>query len=224
MDFELAAEAREASGRTGSRRLRNAGKVPAVVYGGGQPPSSVTLDHNSLSHQMEHEAFYTSILTLTLGKQSESVVVKDVQRHPAKRQIMHLDLLRVRADEAITLHVPVHFVNEDVAVGVKAQGGVVDHLLSDVEVSCLPSDLPEFIEVDVSAVELGQILHLSDMNVPEGVKLLALEHGSDPAIFAIHAPRRAEPEPTADEAEVAEGEAAAEAAAETPEASEDSAE
>ena len=140
MDFELAAEAREASGRAGSRRLRTAGKVPAVVYGGGQPPSSVTLDHNTLIHQMEHEAFYTSILTLKVDKESESVVVKDVQRHPARHQIMHMDLLRVRADEELTLQVPVHFVNEETSVGVKTQGGIPEHLVSDVEVTCLPKN------------------------------------------------------------------------------------
>lgn len=219
MDFELAAEAREASGRAGSRRLRNAGKVPAIVYGGGQPPNSVTLDHNSLIHQMENEGFFTSILTLKVGKASESVVVKDVQRHPAKPQVMHMDLLRVRADEELTLQVPIHFVNEEASIGVKTHGGVVDHLMTDVEVSCLPKDLPEYIEIDVSEVELDQILHLSDLKVPDGVKLVALEHGSDPAMFAIHEPRRVEEEPVADEV-AAEG--ADEAAAEAPADSEDS--
>ena len=192
MEFELAAESRDASGRAGSRRLRKAGKVPAVVYGGGQPPSALTLDHNTLVHQMENESFYTSILTLKIGAAAESVVVKDVQRHPAKHQIMHMDLLRVRADEELTLHIPVHFINEETAVGVKTQGGIVEHLMTDVEVSCLPKDLPEYLEVDVSAVELDQIIHLSDIKLPEGVRITALEHDSDHAIFAIHAPRRAE--------------------------------
>jgi len=205
VEFELAAEARESSGRTGSRRRRLAGKVPAVVYGGGRPPSSVTLDHNSLVHQMEHEAFYTSILTLKVGKESESVIVKDVQRHPSKPQIVHLDLQRIRADEEITLHVPVHFINEESSVGVKTQGGVVEHLMSDVEVSCLPKDLPEFLEVDVTEVTLDHIVHLSDIKLPQGVKLVALEHGSDHAIFAIHAPRRAEPAAEAVEAAEATG-------------------
>lgn len=210
MEFELAAESRDASGRAGSRRLRIAGKVPAVVYGGGQPPSSITLDHNTLVHQMENEAFYTSILTLKVDNEAESVVVKDIQRHPARPQVMHMDLLRVRADQAITLQVPVHFVNEDTSVGVKGQGGIPEHLLSDVEVSCLPKDLPEFIEVDVSEVELDQILHLSDLKLPSGVTLVALEHGSDHAMFAIHPPRRAEPE--TDEAAGEAGEAGAAAA------------
>lgn len=215
MDFELAAEAREASGRTGSRRLRNSGKVPAVVYGGGQPPNAVTLDHNSLIHQMANEGFFTSILTLKVGKDAESVVVKAVQRHPARHQIMHMDLLRVRADEAITLNVPVHYINEETSVGVKTQGGIVDHLLTDVEVSCLPKDLPEFLEVDVEQVELDQILHLSDLKLPEGVTLVALEHGSDHAMFAIHAPRRVEEETAvAAEDEAAEAPAADDAAGE----------
>ena len=200
MEFELAAEARESYGRAGSRRLRTAGKVPAVVYGGGRPPNSVTLDHNALIHQMEHEAFYTSILTLKVGKESESVIVKDVQRHPYRHQIVHLDLQRVRADEEITLNVPVHYLNEESSVGVKTQGGLVEHLMSDVEVSCLPKDLPEFLAVDVTDVTLDQIVHLSDIKLPQGVKLVALEHGSDHAIFAIHAPRRAEPAVEAGEA------------------------
>jgi len=216
VDFELAAEAREASGRAGSRRLRNTGKVPAVVYGGGQPPNAVTLDHNSLVHQMENEGFFTSILTLKVGKDAESVVVKAVQRHPARHQIMHMDLLRVRADEAITLNVPVHFLNEESSVGIKTQGGIADHLLTDVEVSCLPKDLPEFLEIDVTEVELDQILHLSDLKLPEGVTLVALEHGSDHAMFAIHAPRRVEEETVvAEDADAAEAPAAEDAAGES---------
>ena len=139
---------------------------------------------------MEHEAFYTSILTLKLGKEAESVVIKEVQRHPAKRQVMHMDLLRIRADEEITLDIPLHFVNEEISVGVKTQGGVVERLPPDVEVTCLPKDLPEYIEVDVSAVELDQILHLSDVKVPEGVTLVALEHGSEADASAFHVSTR----------------------------------
>jgi large subunit ribosomal protein L25 len=189
VEFVLAGEARTASGRTGSRRLRHLGKVPAIVYGGGQGPSSITLDHNTLVHQMEHEAFYTSLLTLKVGSASELVVVKDVQRHPARPEIMHLDLQRVVADQALTMHVPIHFTNESTAVGVKGQGGVVEHLMTDVEISCLPKDLPEFLTLDVSAVELGQILHLSDIPLPPGVSIVALSHGSDQGVFAIHTAR-----------------------------------
>jgi large subunit ribosomal protein L25 len=210
VEFVLAGEARVASGRTGSRRLRHKGKVPAIVYGGGQDPSAITLDHNKLVHQMTHEAFYTSLLTLKLGNESQLVVVKDVQRHPAKSHIMHMDLQRVVAGEALTMHVPIHFLNEETSVGVKAQGGVVEHLMSDVEISCLPKDLPEYLALDVAAVELGQILHLSDIQLPEGVSIVALEHDSDQAIFAIHTARAAETEVSAAPAATAEPAADAE--------------
>ena len=213
MDFVLPVEARDSAGRAVSRRLRREGKVPAIVYGGGQDPRSVTLDHDKLIHQMDNESFYTSILTIKTGKESEPVVVKAVQRHPARHQIMHLDFQRIVAGEAITLPVPVHFLNEETSVGVKTQGGVVEHLMTDVEITCLPKDLPEFIEVDVSAVELGDIIHLSDLKLPEAVTLVALEHGNDQAVFAIQAPRRVEEEAeeTAVEADTTAGEAESEA-------------
>lgn len=194
MAFELSAEPREGAGRAPSRRLRRTGRVPAIVYGGGEQPSAISLDHNKLVHQMDHEAFYTSILTLKVGKQDQAVVVKAVHRHPAKPEILHLDFQRIVADEEITLHVPVHFVGESGAVGVKEQGGVIDHLLTDVEVSCLPKDLPEFLELDVSNLELNQILHLSDIPLPDGVTSTALEHGLDHPVVAINPPRREEVE------------------------------
>jgi large subunit ribosomal protein L25 len=190
--FELKSEARQLSGRTDSRRLRKAGKVPAIVYGGGETPRSVVLDHNTLSHQMSREAFYTSILTLKIGAESQQVVVKAVERHPVRPQIMHLDFQRVREDQAITLNVPIHFLGEADAKGVKEQGGVVDRLLTDVEVTCLPRYLPSFLELDVAAMELNQILHLSDIKLPEGVSLVALTHDQDHPIVAINPPRREE--------------------------------
>ena len=147
--FEINGENRSSSGRTDSRRIRKAGKVPAIVYGGGEEPRSVVLDHNSLSHQMNREAFYTSILTLNVGGSAQQVVVKAVQRHPVRPQIMHLDFQRVREDQEITLNVPIHFLNEANAKGVKDQGGVVDRLLTDTEVTCLPRHLPEYLEIDV---------------------------------------------------------------------------
>jgi len=190
--FELKSEVRTLSGRTDSRRLRKAGKVPAIVYGGGETPRPVVLDHNALFHQMNREAFYTSILTLTIGAESQQVVVKAVERHPVKPLIMHLDFQRVREDQAITLNVPIHFLNEANAKGVKDQGGVVDHLLTDVEVTCLPRYLPEYLEIDVTALELNQILRLSDIKLPEGVSLVALAHDLDHPIVAINPPRREE--------------------------------
>ena len=190
--FELAGEPRASLGRTESRRLRRVGKVPAIVYGGGEAPESVVLDHNSLFHQMAREAFYTSILTVKIGSKSQQVVVKEVQRHPARPIIMHLDFQRVREDQEITLNVPIHFLNEEHAKGVKEQGGVVEHILSDVEVRCLPRHLPEYLELDVTNLELNQIYHLSDIKLPEGVELVQLAHGHDEPVVAVNPPRQEE--------------------------------
>ncbi len=209
--FELSAEPRASFGRTGSRRLRKAGKVPAILYGGGEAPESMVLDHNTLSHQMNREAFFTSILTLKIGAKSQQVVVKDVQRHPFKPLIMHLDFQRIREDEEITLSVPIHFLNEADAKGVKEQGGVVDHLLSEVEVECLPRYLPEYLEIDVTALELNQIYHLSDIKLPEGVSLVALKHGHDEPVVAVNPPRQEEVDVPVEAAEVAAGEVPASA-------------
>lgn len=190
--FELDTEDRDKLGKGHSRRLRREGKVPAVIYGGGQEPRSILLDHAKLLHQMEQEAFQTSIVTLNLGKDTQAVVVKDVQRHPARRRVLHLDFQRVLEDEKITLQVPIHYIGQEAAVGVKDQGGEVAILVSDVEVSCLPRDLPEFLEVDISALEMNQRVNLSEVAVPEGVEILALAHDQDPAIIAINPPRQEE--------------------------------
>lgn len=217
--FELSVEPRAAIGRTGSRRLRKAGKVPAILYGGGEGPESMALDHNTLMHQMSREAFFTSILTLKIGAKSQQVVVKDVQRHPVKPLIMHLDFQRIREDEEITLSVPVHFLNEANAKGVKEQGGVVDHLLTEVEVECLPRYLPEYLEIDVTALELNQIYHLSDIKLPEGVSLVALKHGHDQPVVAVNPPRQEEVDVPVEAAEVPASEVPATAQA-APEAAE----
>lgn len=192
MKFEIDAEARSESGRSNNRKLRRLGRVPAIVYGGGKDASPVTLDGNKLARQMELEAFYTSILNLKVGKDTQPVVVKEVQRHPAKSSVMHLDFQRVVEDEEITMTVPIHFVGESVAVGVKEQGGVIEHTLTDVEISCLPAHLPEYLELDVSGLGLNEILHLSDIQYPEGVASTQLAHGHDSPVVAIHPPRREE--------------------------------
>lgn len=219
--FELAGEPRAQLGRTSARRLRKAGKVPAIMYGGGEAPESLVLDHNTLKHQMAREAFYTSILTLKLGAKSQQVVVKAVERHPARPIIMHMDFQRVREDVEITLNVPIHFLNEAEAKGVKDQGGIVNHVLTDVEVRCLPRYLPEYLEIDVISLELNQMFHLSDIKLPEGVTLVALAHGDDQPLVAVNPPREEEIEipvvaeaapgevPATAQAEPAEGEAAA---------------
>lgn len=190
--FELDVEPRDKLGKGETRRLRRRGKVPAILYGGGQDPRALMLEKDRLYHQMEQEAFYTSILTLKLDSESQAVIVKDVQRHPAKRQVLHLDFQRILEDEKITLNVPIHFIGEDLAIGVREQGGEIAHLVTDVEVSCLPKDLPEFLELDITDMELNQLLHLSDVVVPEGVELTALAHDQDPAVISISPPRREE--------------------------------
>ena len=180
----------------------------------------MSLDHNSLSHQMDHEAFYTSILTVTIGDETQPVVVKAVQRHPAQPLIMHLDFQRVVEDQEITLRVPIHFPARN-AKGVKEQGGVVEHLETDVEISCLPRHLPAYLELDVTNLELNQMYHLSDIKLPEGVSSVALKHGQDLPIVAVNVPREEEIEvapevvsaevPVVGAEEKAEGEAEGEA-------------
>jgi large subunit ribosomal protein L25 len=183
------------------------------MYGGGEAPESMVLDHNTLKNQMNREAFYTSIITLKIGPKSQQVVVKAVERHPAKPIIMHLDFQRIRDDVEITLNVPIHFLGEENAKGVKDQGGVIDHLLTDVEVRCLPKFLPEYLELDVTALELNEIYHLSDLRLPEGVELVALAHDDDQPVVAINPPRREEVDVPA-EAPEAPGEVPATAQAE----------
>jgi large subunit ribosomal protein L25 len=208
--FELEAEVRADVGKGASRRLRHADKVPAVVYGAGEAPLSLTLDHNKAIHALSHEAFYSHILTLKVGKKTEKVILKDVQRHPAKPRIAHVDFLRVRADQKLQMHVPLHFLGEEEAPGVK-EGGVFSHHMTDVQVSCLPNDLPEYIAVDVSKLALDQAVHLSELNLPKGVELVAFAHGvegHDQSVISVHIPRIIEEEVVevaAEEAAAAEG-------------------
>lgn len=192
-EFALNAEARETTGKGSSRRLRRLeGKIPAIVYGGkGKEPKNITILHKELSKATENEAFFSHIIQLKIGNNEEQVIIKDLQRHPAKPQFLHADFLRVDKDVAITVHVPLHFLNEEASKGVKLQGGVVSHTLVEVEVSCLPADLPEYIEVDMTDIELEQILHLSDLKLPKGVQLVSLAHDHDLPVAAIHAPKRA---------------------------------
>lgn len=210
ISFELNAQVRQDKGKGASRRLRHANQVPAILYGAGKEATSLTLDHNKVTTALQHEAFYTHILTLHVDGSPEKVILKDLQRHAFKPRILHMDFMRVRADEKLKMHVPLHFVGADVAPGVK-QGGLLSHLLSDVEISCLPANLPEFIEVDVAGLELDQLLHLSDLKMPKGVELVALSHENDLPVASIHLPR-AEAEPTPAAAETAEGTEAAPAA------------
>ncbi|VVC76700.1 50S ribosomal protein L25 [Aquicella siphonis] len=198
--FEIEATVRHDMGKGASRRLRREQKVPGVIYGGGKAPVALTFEHKHVAKSLENEAFYSHILTLKTGSESERVILKDVQRHPYKPRVTHVDFQRVRADEKLHMHIPLHFVGADKAPGVKDAGGLVSHIMSDVEIACLPDDLPEFIEVDISEMQLNQILHLSDIKLPKGVEIVALSHDDDKPVVSVHMPR-VEEEPVVEETE-----------------------
>jgi large subunit ribosomal protein L25 len=213
--FELVAEFRETQGKGASRRLRHEGKVPAILYGGHAEARALTLSHQKLLIMLDNERFYSTILNLKVGDQMQAAILNDVQRHPFKNAIVHVDFQRVEENEKIRISVPLHFTGAAVSPGVKSQGGIVSHMRTETEVSCLPKDLPEFIEVDISGLSLNESIHLSQLKVTDGVTLVELAK-DDAAVVAIHSPRAEEPEPTAAAAAgapVAEGAAAAPAAA-----------
>lgn len=192
--FELTAEFRAAQGKGASRRLRRSGKVPAILYGGHMEARPLALDHQKLLLALESERFYSSILAIKIDGQTQPAILKDLQRHPAKNQVLHVDLQRVLDDEKIRMTIPLHFKGASVAPGVKSEGGVVSHLLNDVEVSCLPKDLPEYLEVDMSNMHINEIKRLSDITLPPGVEIVLLAHGRDEAVVSIHHPRAEEVE------------------------------
>jgi len=194
--FELTAEFRETQGKGASRRLRHEGKVPAILYGGHLEARALTLSHQKLAIMLDNERFYSTILSLKVGSETQAAILKDVQRHPFKNAILHVDFQRVEENEKIRIAIPLHFKGEAVSPGVKSQGGIVSHMRTEVEVSCLPKDLPEFIEVDLSGLALNESIHLSQLKIPEGVQLVDLAK-EDSAVVAIHSPRAEEPEPTA---------------------------
>jgi len=201
ISFELNAEPRADTGKGASRRLRHAGKVPAIIYGGGKDPEALTLSHNEVLRNLENEAFYSHILTVKSGGAETRAILRDLQRHPSRLQIMHMDLQRINESEKLKTHAPVHIIGEDVSEAVKA-GGLVSHDLTEVLIECLPKDLPEFIEVDITTLQIGEALHLSDLQVPDGVMLTDLGREHDLAVVSIHAKRTVTEE---DEAPVAEG-------------------
>ena len=186
-DFILNAQARTDLGKGASRRLRRlAAQVPAVVYGGDKEPASIMMLAKEVAKLFENEAAYSHVIELNVDGKKENVVVKAMQRHPSKQFIMHADFVRVVAGQKLTAIVPVHFVGEEAPV---KKGGEISHVLNEIEVTCLPKDLPEFIEVDLSALEVGAIVHLSDIKAPKGVEFVALAHGDDKAVANVHAPR-----------------------------------
>lgn len=198
-DFVIEAEPRLEQGSSASRRLRRAGKLPGILYGGHQDPAAISLDHNAIMLNLKNEAFYSHILTVNLNGKAERAVLRDVQRHPFKPTLVHIDLLRVSADEPIRVHVPLHLVNEEICKGVKTGGGMINRQLTEVEIECLPANLPESIEVDVANLEVGDSIHLSEIVLPEGVTVVALAHeGHDSAVVGVLLPRG---EKVADDAE-----------------------
>jgi large subunit ribosomal protein L25 len=194
--FELIAEFREGQGKGASRRLRRAGRVPAILYGGKREPKALTIDQTKLQLALANERFFSSIITLKVGDQSQAAILRDIQRHPWRNQIVHLDMQRVLEDEALRVAIPLHFKGDDVAPGVKSEGGMMSHMRNELEITCLPKDLPEFIEVDVSALHLNESLHVSDLKLPAGVTAVELAKGLDPAVAAVHVLRAEEVEPT----------------------------
>ncbi|AOV18007.1 50S ribosomal protein L25/general stress protein Ctc [Acidihalobacter aeolianus] len=191
VQFELVATRRDDQGKGASRRLRRTGQVPGIIYGGEKPPMSISVEARVLNKQLENEAFYSHVLTVSVDGSEEKAVLRDLQRHPAQPMILHFDLMRVNEDTPVRVHVPLHYLNEAIAPGVKTGGGMINHHLVEVEITCLPKDLPEFIEVDLGGMELNDSIHLSELKLPAGVSLVELSHGEghDQAVVAIHPQR-----------------------------------
>jgi large subunit ribosomal protein L25 len=204
MTIEITAIKRDVQGTGASRRLRRAGKVPGIVYGANQDAVSLEFDHKALFLEFRHEAFHASILTLNIDGKKESVLVRDYQLHPVRNTIQHIDFQRVSATEKIHVKVPFHFINADIAPGVKLTGGIVSHILTEADVSCLPKDLPEFIEVDLANLEAGHSIHLSEVKLAKGLEFVQLAHGTDAAVVAISKPRGGSDDDAAEEAPAAE--------------------
>jgi len=194
MSIELNAELRTDTGKGASRRLRHANKVPAILYVAGKDPENLTLEQKDVQYELQHEAFFTQVLELNIGGKKQDVLLRDLQHHPYKQDILHMDFQRVEAKKEMHVNVPLHFINEDIAPGVKTEGGAISHVMSEVEVVCLPKDIPEFIDVDLGELHLGEIVHLSDLKMPAGVEVFALKQGEehDSAVASIHARKVAE--------------------------------
>ena len=187
--IEVNAVSRSVQGTGASRRLRRTGKVPGIVYGASEQAQVIELDHKALLLQLRHEAFHSSILAMNVDGNKQNVLLRDLQMHPWKHEVLHIDFQRVDAKQKIHMRVPLHFMNEEIAPGVKVGGGVVNHVMTDVEISCLPGDLPEFLEVDLAEAELGASVHLSDVKLPQGVESVQLGRGDDAVVASVQVPR-----------------------------------
>jgi large subunit ribosomal protein L25 len=215
MPYELNAVKREEMGTGASRRLRHAGKLPGVIYGGDEAALSVVLEHNPVYYALKEEDFHSGVLNLIIDGKKQPVLLRDFQMHPYKQQVMHIDFQRVNLNEAMHVHVPLHFINAEESPAVKTQGAKITHVLNDVDIRALPAHIPHFIEVDLSQIEAGGAVHLSDLKVPEGVEITQLVRGDNSTVAQAIVPRGMpeadeEAAPAADAAAPAEGEAAAE--------------
>jgi large subunit ribosomal protein L25 len=189
MKIEINAKERKSKGTGASRRLRHEGTTPGILYGGVKDAISLEIDTKELFMQFRHEAFHASILTLNLEGKKESVILRDFQMHPVRNNIQHIDFQRINENEKISVKVPFHFINEETAPGVKIEGGLVSHIMTEIDISCLPKDLPQYIEVDLGELAMGESIHLSEVTVPEGVELTSLTEENDPAITSISKPK-----------------------------------
>ena len=179
-NFTINAKSREDTGKGASRRLRRlTGEVPAIIYGGKTDSEKISILHKDITKALENDAVYSSIISLSIDGKAEDTIIKDIQRHPAKQIILHMDFLRVSKTTKLQTRVPLNFINEDICVGVKLGGGLIAHTMTDIEVSCLPKDLPESIDVDMAEIDVGQIVHLSDLTLPDGVESVSLSQGTD---------------------------------------------
>ena len=202
-NYVLNAQSRDVFGTGASRRQRRDSHIPAVVYGAGKDNETVTLDHDQVMHSLEKEAFHSAIIDLQTDAGSQQVILREVQMHPHRPLVLHMDFQRIKATEKLHMKIPLHFDGADVAPGVKADGGILAHAITELDITCLPKDLPEYIAVDVSELGMNESIHLSGITLPEGVELTvtAYHEGEDPAVATIAAPKVAEEEPASEEGE-----------------------
>ena len=189
MDFIINAEKRDKTGTSYSRNIRRKGSVPGIIYGAGDTQEAILMNKFEIAKNLENDAFYSQVLDISLEGKKQQVILRDIQRHPAKREILHMDFQRIKADEKINVTVPINFINEDVAPGVKIDGGLISHLITELEIVCLPGDIPENITVDLVDLPIDKSIHLSELQLPKGVELTLLQHGdedSDMAVVVIH--------------------------------------
>ena len=197
MEFIVNAEKRERKGTSYSRNIRREGLVPGIIYGAGKAEEIISLNKFEVAKNLENDAFYSQVLDISLEGKKQQVILRDIQRHPAKREILHMDFQRIKADEKINVTVPINFINEDIAPGVKIDGGVISHLISELEIVSLPANIPENITVDLKDLSIDKSIHLSELTLPEGVEITLLQHGaddSDMAVVVIHKARAEEVE------------------------------